>query len=116
MAPYYCFQMTEEMDPDAEDPSLEDPEVLQVLSRILQVDEVQMAPDLGVLSPLITDHRLVEMDHLMTISTDLHLEEVGEVLVTAVWTVEVLETAEVLEAVVVAEVFATDLLDLEVIE
>ena len=99
MAPYYCFQM--EVDPDVEDPRLEDLEVLQVLSRILQVD---MAPDLGVLSPLITDHRLVVMDHLMTISKGLRLEEVGEVL-----------AAEVL-AVEVAEVFATGLLDLEVIK
>ena len=110
MAPYYCFQM--EMDLDVVDPNLEDPGVLQVLSRILQVDK---APDLGVLGDLmallITDHPLVEMDHLMTISkVDLHLEEGGEVLVTA----EVLAVVAVL-AVVVAEVFATDLLDLEVI-
>lgn len=86
-----------EVDPDVEDPHLEDLEVLQVLSRILQVDT---APDLGVLSPLITDHHLVVMDHLMTISKGLRLEEVGEVGLTA-------------EAVEVAEVFATGLLDLE---
>ena len=97
MAPYYCFQM--EVDPDV-DPPLEDQEVLQVLSKILQVDlDLDLAQD--PLNPLITDHHFV-MDHLMTISKDLHLEEVGEVGLTA-------------EAVVVVEVFATDLLDLEVI-
>ena len=96
---------------------LEDPEVvLQVLSKVLQVDPLD--PDLGVLSHLIMDLPLVEMDLLTTASKDLHLEEVGAVLtvevaevLTAV--VEVL-TATDLEAVEVAEVFAMDLLDLEV--
>ena len=99
------------------DPPLEDPGVvLQVLSKILQVDPQD--PDLGVLSHLIMDLRLVEMDLLTTASKDLHLEEVGAVstvevaeVLTAV--VEVLTATEV-EAAEVAEVFATDLLDLEV--
>lgn len=105
------------VDPDVEgDPPLEDPEVvLQVLSKIPQVDPLD--PDLGVLSHLIMDLRLVEMDLLTTASKDLHLEEVGAVstvevaeVLTAV--VEVL-TATDLEAAEVAEVFAMDLLDLE---
>ena len=99
------------------DPPLEDPEVvLQVLSKIPQVDPLD--PDLGVLSHLIMDLRLVEMDLLTTASKDLRLEEVGAVstvevaeVLTAV--VEVL-TATDLEAAEVAEVFAMDLLDLEV--
>ena len=99
MAPYYCFQM--EVDPDV-DPPLEDPEVLQVLSKILQADlDLDLAQD--PLNPLITDHHSVVMDHLMTISKGLHLEEVAEVGLTVEAPVEV------------AEVFATDLLDLEVI-
>ena len=99
MAPYYCFQM--EVDPDV-DPPLEDQEVLQVLSKILQVDlDLDLAQD--PLNPLITDHHSVVMDHLMTISKGLHLEEVAEVGLTVEAPVEV------------AEVFATDLLDLEVI-
>ena len=104
MAPYYCFQM--EMDPGVEDHNLEDPAVLQV--------RADKAPDLGVLmGHLITDLHLVEMDHhLMTISKDLHLEEVGEVLVTeevlvAVEVLATVEVAEVLATVEVAEVFAT---------
>jgi len=105
------------VDQDVEgDPPLEDPGVvLQVLSKILQVDPQD--PDLGVLSHLIMDLPLVEMDLLTTASKDLHLEEVGAVstvevaeVLTAV--VEVLTATEV-EAAEVAEVFATDLLDLE---
>ena len=101
MAPYYCFQMVK-VDPEGVDPPLEDPEVLQVLSKILQADlDLDLAQD--PLNPLITDHHSVVMDHLMTISKGLHLEEVAEVGLTVEAPVEV------------AEVFATDLLDLEVI-
>ena len=103
---------------EGEDPPLEDPEVvLRVLSKIPQEVDPQ-DPDLGVLSHLIMDLRLVEMDLLTTASKDLRLEEVGAVstvevaeVLTAV--VEVL-TATDLEAAEVAEVFAMDLLDLEV--
>jgi hypothetical protein len=64
------------------------------------------------------DLPLVEMDLLTTASKDLHLEEVGAVLTVEVAevltaAVEVL-TATDLEAAEVAEVFAMDLLDLEV--
>ena len=101
------------------DPPLEDPEVvLRVLSKIPQEVDPQ-DPDLGVLSHLIMDLLLVEMDLLTTASKDLRLEEVGAVSTVEVAEVLTAEVAEVLtatdlEAVEVAEVFAMDLLDLEV--
>jgi hypothetical protein len=100
------------------DPPLEDPEVvLRVLSKIPQEVDPQ-DPDLGVLSHLIMDLLLVEMDLLTTASKDLRLEEVGAVSTVEVVEVLTAEVAEVLtatdlEAVEVAEVFAMDLLDLE---